>query len=423
MTVLRKIAGEYKWKIVAVLFLATTVNYIDRNVLSFVVRNDDFVRYLLQLPRGTIITELHTRTFNIEYAHIDAYFKAAYATGFLITGWIIDKMGVRIGFAISLLMWSVSAMTQGFITSFRQLGWSRFALGIGEAGNFPSANKTVAEWFISKERSLATGIFNAGCNIGIIVTAIAVPYITLQYGWRWTFISTGALGFIVLLLWWWVYKPSPIQTEVTKSESWLQLLNYKAAWAFITAKFLTDPIWWFYLTWLPKFFGENKMLETKLNLTALTLPFTFIYVVSDAGSIFFGWLTNFLAKKNLPVSVARSRVMLLCALCVVPIIFAAFTGSVFVVVILIAIAAAAHQGWSANLYTLASQYFPSQQVASITGLGGIFGAVGGVLLSYNAGAVINALGYWPLFVLAATAYLLAWVLITVLVRKEKSIIE
>jgi ACS family hexuronate transporter-like MFS transporter len=310
------------------------------------------------------------------------------------------------------------------------MSWCRFLLGLGEAGNFPASIKSVAEWFPRKERSFATGLFNAGANVGIIATAACVPWIVAALGWRASFIITGALGLVVLVVWLLAFYRPEAHPRVTAAElayiradgepdsgrpvKWRTLIPYQSTWAFATAKFLTDAVWWFYLTWLPSFFNDNAALETKLNLATVGIPFIIIYVISDGGSIFFGWLATKLIGAGWTVNRARKTTLLICAMCVVPIFFAAMTSSIVVAIALIALATAAHQGWSANLFTTVSDMFPKRAVGSVTGIGGMMGGIGGALLAAVAGKVIGVAGYWPLFAFASCAYLLALGLVQML---------
>lgn len=425
--------GNYRWRIVALLFFATTVNYIDRNVLSFAMIDEFFRKEMLGLPANATLTDADINHFKEMMGYVDAAFKAAYAIGFLIVGYIIDRVGTRNGFSLAIGVWSLAGLANGFVGTIKGLSLTRFMLGIGEAGNFPSAVKTVAEWFPKKERSFATGLFNAGANIGIIVTALAVPYITLHYGWRASFIATGLLGFMVLLCWRLVYrKPeehaqlsadelayiqSDREEDVKQNISWWKLLGYRQTWAFAAGKFFADPIWYFYLTWLPDFFNSNEALEQKLDLKSLGLPFLIIYLVSDAGSVFFGWLSSKLIQNGWEVNKARKLAMLICALCVAPIVFAGTTTNVTIAIALIALATAAHQGWSANMYTLASDMFPKQAVASVVGIGSMFGAVCSIVFAASAGVIRVKFGYVPLFAIAGSAYLTALLIIHLLAPK------
>lgn len=416
-------SGRFRWRIVALLFLATTINYVDRQVLSFTMTDEIFRKEMLDMAPGAELTKEATDRFKILYGDVDAAFKFAYAIGFLIIGWLIDRIGTKRGFALGITVWSIAGVLTAFVTNMAGLRWARALLGLGESANFPSSIKTVAEWFPRRERSFANGLFNAGANVGIILTALAVPYLILEYGWRSSFVLTGVLGIGLLVFWWLTYskpeenpKLSPDELAYIQSDdekivpikvSWGRLLGYKQTWAFAVGKFMADPIWWFFMAWLPDFFNSNDALDQKLNLSSFGIPFLIIYIVSDAGSIFFGWLTTQFMNLGWTANRARKTTMLICALCVVPIFFAAQTSSLTVAIALIALATAAHQGWSANMYTFASDLFPKNVVASVTGIGGMFGAVGGILLALLAGRIITAFGYLPMFIIASCAYLTA----------------
>lgn len=423
----------YRWRICALLFLATTICYVDRNVLSFTMIDDCFRREMLGLSAGAMLTDADVARFKELMGYVDGAFKAAYAIGFLIVGYFIDRIGTKRGFSISLLIWSLAGVATSIASSVRGLSIVRFILGVGESGNFPSSVKAVAEWFPKRERSLAAGIFNAGANVGIILTALAVPYITLQYGWRAAFVLTGALGFMVLGLWLWIYglpasHPSVSSAELAHIQSdhdasdarripWAQMFRHRQTWAFCAGKFFADPIWYFYLTWLPDFFNSNESLDHKLDLKHIGLPFLFIYILSDLGSVFFGWLSSRLIQSGWSVNKARKLTMLICALCVVPIIFAASTHSIYLAVGLIALAAAAHQGWSANNYTLASDMFPKQAVGSMVGIGSMMGALSGTVFAASTGVIRVKFGYLPLFIIAGTSYLIGLLCIHLLAPK------
>jgi ACS family hexuronate transporter-like MFS transporter len=420
---------------VALLFFATTINYIDRNVLSFTMIDEGFRKTMLGLPSDAVLTEADINHFKELMGYVDAAFKTAYALGFLVVGWFIDKIGTRLGFAWAIVVWSLAGIGNAFVSSVRGLGFTRFLLGLGEAGNFPSAIKSVAEWFPKKERSFATGILNAGANVGIIATAFAVPYLTLNYGWRASFVITGLFGVVLVLFWLKSYNRPENHKRISKEElahinsdqdepldktekiSWAKLLTYKQTWALVVGKFMADPIWYFYLTWLPDFFNSNEALDQKLDLKNIGLPFLIIYAVSDLGSIFFGWLSSKFVRLGWQVGNARKATMLICGLCVTPIFFASLTHSVFTAVFLIALATAAHQGWSANIYTMGSDMFPKSSVSSVIGIGGMFGAVGGILLASTAGLIRVKYGYLPLFIMASSNYLIALAIIHFLIPK------
>lgn len=419
--------GRFRWRIVALLFLATTINYVDRQVLSFAMTDDVFRKDMLDLPIDQELTKEAIDRFKILYGDVDAAFKFAYAIGFLLVGWLIDRIGTKRGFALGIVVWSVAATLTAFVQTIGGLRITRALLGLGESANFPSAVKTISDWFPRHERSFANGLFNAGTNVGIIVTALAIPHLILHLGWQSSFLLTGLLSFMLLGLWWFTYTKPERNANLSADElayirsdqeqqpplrpSWGQLLGFKQTWAFAVGKFMADPIWWFYMTWLPDFFNSNDALDQKLDLKGFGIPFLIIYVVSDAGSIFFGWLSTQLMNLGWSANRARKTTMLICALCVVPIFFAAQTDSLTVAIGLISLATAAHQGWSANMYTFASDLFPRNVVASVTGIGGMFGAVGGILLALLSGRIITAFGYLPMFIVASCTYLLALAII------------
>ena len=426
-------SGRFRWRIVALLFLATTINYIDRQVLSFTMTDELFRKEMLGVAPDAVLTKEATDRFKVLYGDVDAAFKFAYAIGFLLVGWLIDKIGTKRGFSLGILVWSVAAISTAFVNTIAGLRWMRALLGLGEAANFPSSIKTIAEWFPRRERSFANGLFNAGANVGIILTALAVPYLILAFGWRSSFLVTGVLGFGLLVFWWLMYSKPERNQKLTAEElayirkdderlpplkvSWGRLLGYKQTWAFAIGKFMADPIWWFYMSWLPDFFNSNDALNERLDLKSFGIPFLIIYVVSDAGSVFFGWLSTQFMGWGWSANRARKTTMLICALCVVPIFFAAQTNSLTVAMALIALATAAHQGWSANMYTFASDLFPRNVVASVTGIGGMFGAVGGILLALLSGRIITAFGYLPMFIIASCSYLIALILIHLVLPK------
>lgn len=395
--------GRYRWVIVSLLFFATTINYIDRQVLGILAP-------VLQKEIGWN---------EIEYGYIVTAFQLAYAIGLLFAGRLIDRIGTKLGFAIAIVVWSFAAMGHALARTVIGFGAARFALGVGEAANFPAAIKATAEWFPKKERALATGIFNSGANVGAVFAPLVVPWLTIQFGWQMAFIVTGALGFIWLIFWWLEYERPEVSKKLSKAEldyilsdppepavaqlPWKALLGYRQTWAFIIGKFLTDPIWWFYLYWLPKF------LNTKydLNIAQLGLPLIVIYMMTTVGSIGGGWLSSRFISRGMAINKARKLVMLICALAIVPIMGAAEV-DLWVAVGLIALAAAAHQGWSANIFTTASDMFPKNAVGSVVGLGGMAGAVGGMILATTAGYILEFTGsYFILFIISGSAYLLA----------------
>jgi ACS family hexuronate transporter-like MFS transporter len=408
--------GQYRWTICALLFFATTINYVDRQILGLLAPD-------LQRIIGWS---------EIQYGYIVIAFQGAYAVGLALFGRFIDRYGTKIGYAVSIAGWSIAAMGHALATTVFGFGLARFFLGLSEAGNFPAAIKTVAEWFPKRERALATGIFNSGANIGAVVAPAVVPWLTITYGWYGAFVATGAIGFLWLVAWLWLYhKPEEtrrlggeelayIQSDppdpVSEKIPWLELLRHRETWAFVAGKFLTDPIWWFYLYWLPKFLNATY----GLTLTTLGLPLIAIYTMTTVGSIGGGWLSSSLIGKGWGVNRSRKTVMLLCAVCVLPIVFAAGASSVWTAVALIGLAAAAHQGWSANLFTTASDVFPKKAVGSVIGLGGMAGSVGGMAFSATAGYLLEWTGsYLTLFYISASAYLLALGIIHLLVPKMR----
>ena len=403
----------YRWTICGLLFFATTINYIDRQVLGILAP-------VLQKDIGWN---------ELDYGYIVTAFSAAYALGLLFVGRFIDKVGTKIGYSISIFIWSIAAMGHALVKTVFGFGLARFALGIGESGNFPAAIKATAEWFPKKERAFATGLFNSGANIGAVVAPLVVPWITLTWGWQEAFIFTGLLGFIWIVLWVWLYEIPEKHKKVSKEElafiqsdpvevqtekiPWMKLFKYKQTWAFFIAKFLTDPIWWFYLYWLPKFLNERYHLD----LANLGLPLIVIYTMTSIGSIGGGWLSGAFIKRGWSINKGRKMVMLICAILIVPIVFASVVSEWWAVG-LIGLAAASHQGWSANLFTTASDMFPKKAVGSVVGLGGMAGAIGGMFIATAAGFILQITGsYMILFIISGSVYLLALLIFQILAPK------
>ncbi|MBN6150581.1 MFS transporter [Xanthomonas sp. AmX2] len=405
--------GRFRWRICALLLAATTINYIDRQVLGVLAP-------FLQTEIGWN---------EIQYGYIVTAFQAAYALGLLCSGAVIDRFGTRAGYALAIGIWSVAAMSHALATSVVGFAIARFFLGLGESGNFPAAIKTVAEWFPRRERALATGIFNSGSNIGAIVAPLLVPVIATAWGWQAAFLFTGVLSAAWLLVWWLSYRAPEQQPRLSPAElahirsdppeagrrlSWAQVLAHRQAWAFVLGKFITDPIWWFFLFWLPKFLHA----EYGLSLLQLGAPLIVIFVLADIGSIAGGWVAGRFIARGWSVNRARKTAMLICALAVVPIVFAARADNLWLAVALIGLATAAHQGWSANLFTLPSDMFPRHAVATVVGIGGFAGAVGGMLIATFIGFLLEATGsYLPVFLMAGSAYLLALAVVHALVPR------
>jgi ACS family hexuronate transporter-like MFS transporter len=410
--------SHYRWVICALVFLATTVNYVDRQVIGI-------LKTTLQKDLGW--TE-------IDYGNIVFAFQTAYAIGLLVVGRVIDRLGTKLGYTFALVFWSFAAMAHAAVRSVTGFSVARFALGLGEAGNFPAAIKSIAEWFPKKERALATGIFNSGSNVGAIVAPLVVPWLTLVYGWQAAFLATGAIGLLWLLAWIPLYgspqthpRVSPAELALIQSDPpdpparvpWRQLLMHRQTWAFAIAKFLTDPIWWLYLFWVPDFLQRNH----GLNLTTIGLPLVVIYVVADVGSIGGGWLSSALLKRGWSVNAARKTAMLVCAVSVTPIVFASRAHDLWVAVGLVALAAGAHQGWSANLFTTTSDLFPRKAVGSMVGIGGMAGAIGGMLIAKITGYLLQVTGtYLVVFFIAGSMYLLALGIYQVLVPKMEPVV-
>jgi len=392
--------GGYRWAICILLFFATTINYIDRQTLSVLAPD---------LQRA-----LHWN--EIDYANIVAAFQITYAIGQVLTGFIVDRIGTFAGFSIFVTIWSIAAIGHASARSAFQFGVMRALLGLGEAGNFPTCIKTVAEWFPRQMRAFATGLFNSGSNIGAIVTPLIVPLIFIHYGWPAAFIATGLLGFLWLIAWLVIY-PICARRGLTKVNEtrirvpWLSLLGKSQTWVVIVGKFLTDPVWWFYLFWLPKFLNSTY----GVTIDKIGPPLVVIYLASDAGSILGGAFSSYLLKRGWSLNAARKTAMFTCALCVVPTIFACLASNQWVAVALISLATAAHQGWSANLFTLSSDLFPEPAVGSVIGMAGGAGACGGLFIATFAGFILQTTkSYVPLFLIAGTAYLVAFGIIQLL---------
>jgi ACS family hexuronate transporter-like MFS transporter len=428
--------GKQRWVICGLLFFAATVNYIDRQVLGIL--------------KPTLVTELGWKDERI-YAAIVFTFQLAYAIGLLGAGKVMDSLGVRRGFAVFVVVWSIAAVGHAAADWFSWLhiptvnldpktgfaivmlggsaagfAFMRFLLGLGEAGNFPASIKTVAEWFPKKERALATGIFNSGTNVAALITPVSVPFITAAWGWKWAFILTGLTGFIWLAWWLWEYKLPEDHAKVGPAElayirsdpvepitpvPWRAVLPLRQTWAFALGKFLTDPFWWMYLFWIPDFLHRNYGLDLK----ASALPLVIIYGFASVGSIGGGWLSSRLLGLGWTPNRARKTAMLVCALAVVPIMFASKASNVWVATLLVALAAAAHQGWSANIFTITSDMFPKQAVGSVVGIGGMTGGFGGMLIALVVGEILQRTGsYFLIFLMPSAAYLVALLVIHLL---------
>ncbi len=426
---MEKKIGSYRWTICALVFFATTVNYLDRSVIS--------------LLKPVLTMELHWD--DADYADIEVAFKFAYALGMLFTGRIIDRLGSKIGYFLATLLWTLSAIAHSFVSTTLGFILVRGALGLTESGNFPAAIKSTAEWFPKKERAFATGIFNSGTNIGAIAAPLSVPFIVNAWGWKAAFVITGSFGFIWIVLWLMMYEipskhksvskeeleyiNSDPQTEETNEKvSWLQLLTFRQTWAFALGKFLSDPVWWFYLFWLPDFL----ISEYELTGTEIAIPTAVVFMISTVGSIFGGWLPLKFVNAGMPIFRARKTSMLIYAIAVTPIIFAQILGSfnMWFAVMVIGLATSAHQAWSANIFTTVSDMFPKKAVGSVVGIGGMFGGLGGILLTAfvqrNMFVYYRSIGqietaYYIMFFICGGAYLLAWTIMHFLVPKMQPI--
>jgi ACS family hexuronate transporter-like MFS transporter len=408
--------GRFRWTICALLFAATTINYMDRQILGILAP----------------VLEREIGWTEVEYSHIVTAFQAAYALGLLFFGRLIDRIGIRRGYAFSVALWSLAAAAHGLARTVLGFGLARFSLGLGEAGNFPAAVKAVAEWFPRQERALANGIFNSGANVGAVLAPLVIPWLTIRYGWSAAFVVLGASGFLWLLFWYWLYHSPSQSSHLSEAEhayinqdpvepagakiSWNQLLVCRQTWAFMVGYAFTAPIWWFYLYWLPKFLHKSYGLE----LSQLGLPLVVIYTMTCLGSVGGGWLSSTLLGRRWSLNTSRKTAMLVCALCVTPISLASWASHLWLATLLIGLAAAAHQGWAANLFALASDLFPKQAVASVVGIGGMAGSLTAMAFSQAVGRILERYGsYWILFLIAASAYLAALGIIQLLVPGMK----
>jgi len=402
--------GNIRWVICALLFFATTINYMDRQVLGLLAPDLQKMFHWNEIQYGNIVT----------------CFYATYALGLLVMGGFIDRIGTRIGYAVSIAVWSLAAMGHALANSIFGFSIARAMLGLGESGNFPAAIKTVTEWFPRKERALATGIFNSGSNIGAVVAPLTVPWIAVHLGWRWAFLFTGFFSASWLVLWLVFYRRPQEHPKLSASElhyiqsdpvepsvkiPWLRLLPHRQTWAFVLGKSMTDPVWWFYLFWLPKYLNATH----GITLTKMGPPLVAIYVAADVGSIGGGWLSSSLLKRGWSVNRARKTAMLICACCVLPVLFVSRIDGLWPVVGIIGLAAAAHQGWSANMFTIASDMFPRRAVASVVGIGGFGGAVGGMSIAWITGRILEFThSYTSIFFIAGSAYLFALLIVHLL---------
>lgn len=406
-------AGRYRWVIVGLLFAATAVNYIDRQMIGVL--------------KPTLVAEFGWTEG--DFAAIVFWFQVAYAIGYIGFGRIVDALGARLGYSIAIVIWTLGHMAHGFATGVTSFAAARFGLGVGESGNFPAGIRAVTDWFPQRERAFAIGLFNAGANVGAIITPLLVPVLVLYFGWRAAFFITGIFGLLWLVAWWFIYRHPSEHPRVSKEElawisqdpvdpvepiGWSRLLTVRETWAYALGKFLIDPIWWFFLFWLPGYLFERYDMDLK----TFGLPLAAIYLISDFGSIAGGWMSSRLIKAGYSVNIARKSTMLLAALCVLPIWFAQSIDSVWGAVLIIGLATAAHQAFSANLYTIPSDMFPRGAVGSVVGIGGTVGALGGMGMALFTGYILDSTGsYEILFAICASAYLVALAVVHMLSPK------
>ena len=406
--------GNYRWIVCALLFFATTINYIDRQILSL-------LKEILDREIGWT---------NAEFGWVNSAFQLAYGVGLLGFGWFVDRFGTKIGYAVSIAAWSVAAAAHAAVGSVAGFIAARAALGLGESGNFPSAIKAVALWFPKRERAFATSIFNAGTNAGALIAPAIIPWMAFKFGWQSTFIAAAVAGFLWLFFWIpfydvpekskYVKEPELVHIRSDREDErpkdkipWLSLLGYRQTWSFIIAKFLTDPVWWFFLIWLPDYFNKTRHLEIKKSWIHIVT----IYGIVTVLSIFGGWITGWLTKQGWTVTRARKTGMFAFALCVLPILVVTQVGD-WTAVLLIGLAGAAHQAWSANLFTTVSDMFPKRAVASVVGIGGMAGSAGGFIFPILTGVMLDHFqklgkitsGYAILFGICACMYLIAFAL-------------
>ena len=412
--------GNYRWMIVALLFAATVINYIDRQMLGV-------LKPLLQSDLGWS---------ERDYAGVVFWFQTAYAIGYIGFGRIVDLIGARLGYAVAFVIWTIAHIAHGGVYTVTQFAAARFGLGIGEAGNFPAGIKAVTEWFPAKERAFAIGLFNAGANIGAIITPLVVPLLTVAYGWRAAFVITGLATSVWLVFWLVMYRRPREHKRVSATElayieqdpvdpvtqiPWARIAATKETWAYALGKFCIDPIWWFFLFWLPGYLATRY----ELNILQFGPPLVAIYLLSDVGSVAGGWASSRMMKAGKSVNFARKATMLGCAFAVTPIFFAQSYDNLWVAVLVIGIATAAHQAFSANLYTLPSDLFPRSAVGSVIGIGGTAGAVGGMIFTLYTGEILERIGsYTPIFIVAGSAYFVALGIIHLLTpRLERVAVE
>ncbi len=421
---------SYRWVVVTLLFFATTINYIDRQIIG-------------------LLKDYLAKDFNwteSDYSNIVIWFNVAYAMGNVLFGIVVDRVGSKIGYAASIVFWSLAAAAHSLVKSTGGFVGARIGLGLGEGGNFPSAIRCVTEWFPKKQRAFATGIFNSGTNIAAVISPGVIYFIYHSYGWRTAFFLTGIIGFVWLVFWLVFYEVPARQKRINQAEfdyihsgdadeekesgpnklTWGRLLGVRQTWAFIIGKFFTDPVWWFYLFWIPSYFNTTYKIDLKSSWVYVST----IYFVATFGSVFGGYLSGWFMKQGWPVYKARKTAMFLYALCVLPVFFIQNTSNPWSAVCLVSLAAAAHQAWSANIFTTASDMFPKKAISSVIGLGNMAGAMGNILFPMLIGSILDhfkvlgkiTAGYNIIFVICSCAYVLAWLLMHLLSPTMKRVV-
>ncbi|MBA16388.1 MAG: MFS transporter [Sphingomonas sp.] len=409
--------GRYRWVIISLLFAATAINYVDRQMIGVL--------------KPTLQAEFAWT--ESDFAHIVFWFQLAYAIGYVSFGGVVDRLGARLGYAIAIVIWTISHMAHGLASGVTSFAAARFGLGIGESGNFPAGIRAVTDWMPQRERALGIGIFNAGANVGAIITPLLVPFLVIHFGWRAAFFLTGIFGIVWLIAWWTLYRHPREHKRCSKEElawieqdpadpvtkiGWTRLLTMRETWAYALGKFLIDPIWWFFLFWLPGYLFERYDMDLK----TFGLPLAAIYLISDFGSVAGGWMSSRMIKSGRSPNFARKATMAFWAACVLPIWFAQSIDSVWIAVLVIGLATAAHQAFSANLYTLPSDLFPRGAVGSVIGIGGTVGALGGMGMALFTGYLLDTTGsYELLFAICASAYVLALLVVHLLTPKLKPV--
>jgi len=417
-----KNSNNYRWRILSLLFFATTINYIDRQVIGIL---KPFIAEDLGWSEA-------------DYGYIVTAFQIAYAIGLITTGRLLDKFGVRIGYLWAIIVWSIAGMAHAAARGVASFAAARFALGIGESANFPAAIKSVAEWFPKKDRAFATGLFNSGATVGAVIAPVIVSAITLALGWQWAFIITGALGSIWVVLWLKYYHAPEKHPKVSKAEldyinqdedgnkkqeqalKWRDLFKYKQTVAICSTRFISDWVWWFFLFWIPDFLSKTHGVDIK----EVVLPLIVIYAVSSIGGIGGGWLSSKFIRMGRSIDFSRKTAILICAVIVLPVMLVSSITNLWVAVGLITLAAAGHQGWAANIFTIVSDIYPKNAVASMIGLSGFTGAIGGALSASFVGLMLETTGsYFLMFLVASSVYLVNWLILKIFIKEIKPIVK